>query len=46
MVRMLRGLLERDPSRRLGGRGTEEVQTHPFLAEHMELALLEQVTGG
>ena len=37
-------MLERNPRSRLGAGGSDEVLGHPFIAEHMELSLLEQVT--
>ena len=40
---IIKGMLERNPRSRLGAGGSDEVLGHPFIAEHMELSLLEQV---
>ena len=40
---VIRGMLEHNPRSRLGAGGSDEVLGHPFIAEHMEISLLEQV---
>ncbi len=30
------GLLQRDPSRRLGAGGADEIKRHPFFAKHVD----------
>lgn len=37
---ILRGLLTRDPSQRLGVNGAEEIKRHPFFAKHIDWKLL------
>jgi serum/glucocorticoid-regulated kinase 2 len=33
---VMTSLLQRDPSRRLGNRGGEEIKRHPFFARHID----------
>lgn len=33
---IMTGLLQRDPSRRLGASGAEEIKRHPFFARHID----------
>ena len=39
---ILRGLLTRDPSQRLGVNGAEEIKRHPFFAKHIDWRTLLQ----
>lgn len=39
-VSILTGLLNRDPSQRLGVRGAEDIRRHPFFSNHIDFALL------
>jgi serum/glucocorticoid-regulated kinase 2 len=39
---ILVGLLDRDPAKRLGANGSEEIKQHPFFKKHMDWALLSQ----
>ena len=39
---ILTGLLNRDPSQRLGINGTEEIRRHPFFAQHIDFERLLQ----
>ena len=38
--RILTSLLERDPSRRLGTNGAEEIKKHPFFHKHIDFKRL------
>jgi serum/glucocorticoid-regulated kinase 2 len=33
---VMTGLLQRDPSKRLGAHGSEEIKKHPFFAKHID----------
>lgn len=37
---ILTGLLNRDPSRRLGVKGAQEIKQHPFFHKHIDFKLL------
>jgi hypothetical protein len=37
---ILTGLLNRDPSRRLGAKGADEIKRHPFFHKHIDFKLL------
>lgn len=37
---LLTGLLTRDPNKRLGANGAEEIKRHPFFANHIDWKLL------
>ena len=37
---ILTGLLNRDPSRRLGAKGADEIKRHPFFHKHVDFKLL------
>jgi serum/glucocorticoid-regulated kinase 2 len=39
---ILTGLLTRDPSKRLGVRGAEEIKKHPFFENHIDFNKLSQ----
>ena len=39
---ILTGLLNRDPSQRLGVNGAEEIKRHPFFAQHIDFVRLSQ----
>lgn len=39
---LLTGLLTRDPTRRLGVNGAEEIKKHPFFDKHIDFRLLAQ----
>ncbi|KAL0580624.1 Serine/threonine-protein kinase [Marasmius crinis-equi] len=39
---ILTGLLTRDPTRRLGVNGAEEIRRHPFFSNHLDFKLLAQ----
>lgn len=39
-ISILTGLLNRDPSRRLGVKGAEEIKKHPFFHNHIDFKLL------
>lgn len=39
-VSILTGLLNRDPSQRLGVRGADDIKCHPFFSNHIDFALL------
>ena len=39
---ILTGLLTRDPSKRLGVRGAEEIKRHPFFSNHIDFKKLLQ----
>jgi serum/glucocorticoid-regulated kinase 2 len=39
---ILTGLLQRDPTRRLGANGPEEIKKHPFFANHIDFKALGQ----
>jgi len=39
---ILTGLLNRDPSQRLGVNGAEEIKRHPFFAQHIDFEILLQ----
>ncbi|KAG2001839.1 AGC/Akt protein kinase [Coprinopsis cinerea AmutBmut pab1-1] len=39
---ILTGLLNRDPSRRLGVKGAEDIKRHPFFHNHIDFKLLAQ----
>ncbi|KAH6912912.1 AGC/Akt protein kinase [Coprinopsis sp. MPI-PUGE-AT-0042] len=39
-VSILTGLLNRDPSQRLGVRGADDIKRHPFFTNHIDFALL------
>lgn len=39
-VSILTGLLNRDPSQRLGVRGADDIKSHPFFSNHIDFALL------
>lgn len=41
-VSILTGLLNRDPSQRLGVRGADDIKRHPFFTNHIDFALLAQ----
>ena len=39
---MMTGLLQRDPSKRLGANGGEEIKKHPFFAKYIDWNRYEQ----